>query len=160
MLEWIEEASAEEKEMREILSFQDYFQDLESDPSRELRTSFTYILEMLEFHGKNEDGSYKLFDRDHNESPAVYGQQKVQDTLVHYIKNFKEVYKFFGIKKISFQIKKVSDLVKKSKILLKKRRSKKINIDKLGERTLNLAFFEIKKIINHHENKKTKILGQ
>jgi len=90
MLDWIEEASAEEKEMREILSFQDYFQDLESDPSRELRTSFTYILEMLEFHGKNEDGSYKLFDRDHNESPAVYGQQKVQDTLVHYIKNFKE----------------------------------------------------------------------
>ena len=77
-----------------------------------------------------------------------------------HIKNFKEVYKFFGIKKISFQIKKVSDLVKKSKILLKKRRSKKINIDKLGERTLNLAFFEIKKIINHHENKKTKILGQ
>ena len=77
-----------------------------------------------------------------------------------HIKNFKEVYKFFGIKKISFQIKKVSDLVKKSKILLKKRRSKKINIDKLGERTLNLAFFEIKKIINFHENKKTKILGQ
>ena len=77
-----------------------------------------------------------------------------------HVKNFKEVYRFFKIKKISFKLKKVSDLVKKSKTLLKKRRSKKINIDKLGERTLNLAFFEIKKIINFLENKKTKILGQ
>jgi predicted Ser/Thr protein kinase len=90
MLDWIEKASEEEKEMRDTLSFEDYIQELEKHPDRELRTSFTYLIDMLNFHGKNEDGSYSLFDQDHNESPAVYGQKKVQDTLVHYIKNFKE----------------------------------------------------------------------
>ena len=90
MLDWIEKASEEEKEMLEILSFQDYLDEFEKHKERELRTSYSYIIDMLNHHGKNEDGSYRLFDLDHNESPAVYGQKKVQEALVQNILNFKE----------------------------------------------------------------------
>lgn len=90
MFDWIEKASEEEKEMLEILSFQDYLDEFETHKERELRTSYSYIIDMLNFHGKNEDGSYRLFDMDHNESPAVYGQKKVQEALVQNILNFKE----------------------------------------------------------------------
>ncbi len=90
MLDWIEKASEEEKEMLDVLSFQDYINEFEKSPDRELRTTFTYLLDMLKHHGINEDGSYALFDRDHNESPAVYGQKKVQESLIQSITNFKE----------------------------------------------------------------------
>ncbi len=90
MLDWIEKASEEEKEMLEVLSFQDYLDEFEKHKGRELRTSYSYILDMLNYHGKNEDGSYRVFDIDHNESPAVYGQKKVQKALVQNILNFKE----------------------------------------------------------------------
>lgn len=90
MLDWIEKASEEEKEMLETLSFQDYIEEYEKHPTRELRTSFNYINEMLNHFGKNEDGSFVLFDMDHNDSPAVFGQRKVQESLVQNISNFKE----------------------------------------------------------------------
>ncbi len=90
MLDWIEKASEEEREMLDILSYQDYINEFEKHPDRDLRTTFSYLSDMLDFHGKNEDGSYALFDKDHNESPAVYGQRKVQETLVQGINNFKE----------------------------------------------------------------------
>lgn len=90
MHEWIEQASKEEQEMLDILSHQDYMSELEKHPLRELRTSFQYILDMFEHHGKEEDGSYKIFDTDHNDSPAVFGQRKVQQSLVQNIHNFKE----------------------------------------------------------------------
>lgn len=90
MLDWIEKASELEKELLDVLSFQDYISEFEKNPQRELRTTFTYLLDMLKHHGTNEDGSYALFDQDHNDSPAVYGQKKVQESLIQSITNFKE----------------------------------------------------------------------
>ena len=90
MLNWIEQASEEEKEMLEVLSFQDYIDEYEKHPERELRTSFTYLTDMLNHYGRNKDGSFALFDQDHNDSPAVFGQKKVQESLIQNILNFKE----------------------------------------------------------------------
>ncbi len=90
MLNWIEQASEEGKEMLEVLSFQDYIDEYEKHPERELRTSFTYLTDMLNHYGRNKDGSFALFDQDHNDSPAVFGQKKVQESLIQNILNFKE----------------------------------------------------------------------
>ncbi len=90
MIDWIEKASKEEQEMLELLSFQDYMDHFDKHPSRELRTSFNYLKDMFEHYGTNEDGSYKVFDLEHNDSPAVYGQKKVQKAIYQNLENFKE----------------------------------------------------------------------
>lgn len=90
MLDWMEEASKENQNNNEILSFKDYLDVVKENPKRELRASYQYLLDMIEFFGKNEDQTYKLFDLEHNDSPAVYGQKKVQENLIQNIHNFKE----------------------------------------------------------------------
>tara|TARA_Y100000782_G_scaffold97334_1_gene110005 strand:- start:181565 stop:183790 length:2226 start_codon:yes stop_codon:yes gene_type:complete len=90
MLDWIDKASKEEQEMLELLSFQDYMDHFEKHPKRELRTTFNYLKDMIESFGTNEDGSYKVFDFEHNDASAVYGQKKVQQAIVQNLENFKE----------------------------------------------------------------------
>ena len=90
MIDWIEKASKEEQEMLDLLSYQDYIDQFEKHPKRELRTTFNYLKDMFEHYGVNEDGSYKVFDQEHNDSPAVYGQSKVQKAIVQNLENFKE----------------------------------------------------------------------
>ena len=88
--------------------------------------------------------------------PAIYDLN-----ILHgpHIKNFKEIYSLFEYKNVSYKVTNLLDLVKKSRILLNKKSLKRIDINKIGNKTLNLAFYEVKKIINHYENNKTKILG-
>jgi len=45
---------------------------------------------MLKYYGENSDGSFKLFQLDHPDSPPVYGQTKVQQSLWQNIMNFSE----------------------------------------------------------------------
>jgi serine protein kinase len=90
MPNWIEAASKEQQENLEVLSYHDYFEQFKKHPKIDLRTTFDYIMDMLSHFGENPDGSYKVFDEEHMDSSAVYGQAKVQKRLLQNLKNFKE----------------------------------------------------------------------
>ncbi|PIP95200.1 MAG: hypothetical protein COW00_13695 [Bdellovibrio sp. CG12_big_fil_rev_8_21_14_0_65_39_13] len=90
ILDWIDKASREEEGKKEVLSFQDYMEVLQRNPRREVRPSYQYFLDMIQFFGRGENGEYKLFEMDHTDSPAIYGQQRVQEHLLQNLINFKE----------------------------------------------------------------------
>ncbi len=91
MMNWIEEANKENESQSEIYSFSDYISEVfESHPERECRPTYRYLLDMLEYFGRNEDQSYKIFETDHPDSPPVYGQRKTQNLLVQNLQNFDE----------------------------------------------------------------------
>lgn len=89
-MQWIEKAKNEETSKNQLFSFQDYLERIEQNPSLEIRTTAQYLLEMLNYWGKNKNGGYELFTTEHLDSNAVYGQEKVQKTLVHNLQNFLE----------------------------------------------------------------------
>ena len=70
--------------------------------------------------------------------------------IIHgpYTQNFKDIYNFFNKKKISYKISNFSQLLKVSIKLLKQKKSKKIDLNKIGNKTLNLATIEINQILN------------
>lgn len=91
MMNWIDETNKDHETRSEIHSFQDYMNEVvEKHPARELRPSYHYLKDMLKHFGKNENGSYKLFEMDHPNSPPVYGQKQVQDALMQNLDNFFE----------------------------------------------------------------------
>ena len=90
MMDWVENASKEVESRHEVLSFADYMEQFQETPFRHSRPTYEYILDMLKSYGKNEDGSYKLFQEEHSDSPAVWGQKKVISNLVQNLENFSE----------------------------------------------------------------------
>lgn len=90
MFDWMEEVAREDSSKNEILSFQDYMEILKTDARRELRPTFQYLADMIQHFGKSEDGNYNIFQTEHHDSPAVYGQKKVQESLVQNLRNFQE----------------------------------------------------------------------
>ena len=90
MLDWIELAQEKKETNSEILSFQDYMDIFQKHPYRECRPSYQYLKDMLNYYGKNEDQSFKLFETHHPDSPPVYGQTKTQQALYQNLRNFSE----------------------------------------------------------------------
>ena len=70
--------------------------------------------------------------------------------IIHgpHTQNFKEIYNFFNKKKICYKIDNFDQLIKMSIKLLKQKKSNKIDLNKIGNKTLNLAIIEINKILN------------
>lgn len=89
-MNWLEEVNSEEGKFNQVLSFDDYMKIFEKNPRQELRTTSLYLKDMFMFYGKNADGSFELFRRDHHDSPAVAGQKKVQNKIFQNILNFTE----------------------------------------------------------------------
>ncbi len=89
-IEWIEKAEHDRDAGAEVLAFSDYMERFESDPLKESRPSFQYILDMLNHFGQDDKGNYKLFDIKHSDAPAVHGQQKIVKGLIANLKNFQE----------------------------------------------------------------------
>lgn len=88
---WLDDTQTGSFTDTEILSFPDYMNDVFSkNPSRESRPTYRYLLDMLNSYGRNEDGSFKLFQKEHPDCPAVHGQIKVQQSLLQNIQNFEE----------------------------------------------------------------------
>jgi serine protein kinase len=88
---WMEDAQSDSESPSEIYSYQDYLQNIfEKSPALDCRPTHRYLFDMLEHFGKNEDGTYKLFQIDHPDSPAVYGQKKTQQTIIQNFLNFAE----------------------------------------------------------------------
>ena len=88
--DWISQASQQIDNNSEVLSFADYMQIFEKNAKLECRPTFEYIRDMLNHYGVERDGSFKLFQTQHPDSPAVHGQVKVQQSLYQNLVNFSE----------------------------------------------------------------------
>ena len=81
--------SAYNKEYQsEVLSFSSYFEKFKNDPERELRPTCKYLLDMINFFGKTEEKYFKLFSMNNPDSPAVFGQQAPQQSILDNLINF------------------------------------------------------------------------
>lgn len=90
MFEWPKENPNQETSRHELLSFEEYGKKVEENPVLSCRPTYLYLLDMLKHFGKTEEGDYKLFDIDHLDSPAVFGQHGVQKALIQNLINFEE----------------------------------------------------------------------
>ena len=90
MTYWIEEATNNKEYQSEVLSFSSYFEKFKNDPERELRPTCKYLLDMINFFGKTEEKYFKLFSMNNPDSPAVFGQQAPQQSILENLINFLE----------------------------------------------------------------------
>jgi len=88
--DWVEQASEQTGVSLETLSYSDYMEIFEKNAKQECRPTYEYIRDMLNHYGVNSDGSFKLFQTKHPDSPAVHGQVKVQQALYQNLVNFSE----------------------------------------------------------------------
>ena len=89
-MDWLEEVNTEEERVNQIFSFDEYMDILEEYPKREIRTSSHYLKDMFNHYGKDENGNFKLFKREHPGAPAVAGQFKTQERIYENLINFTE----------------------------------------------------------------------
>lgn len=89
-MEWIQEANKKEEHLNEVLSFDQYMDHFYSYPEKECRPTCQYLIDMFNYFGKNEDGTFKVFTTKHPGSPAVFGQKEVQYRVYQNLKNFQE----------------------------------------------------------------------
>jgi len=89
-MKWMEEVNKEEGHYQGVLTFDDYMQVFEKLPLKELRPTGTYLRDMFDFFGTNENGSFKIFTREHADAPPVHGQIKTQKRIYNFLHNFME----------------------------------------------------------------------
>ena len=89
-MNWMEEVNKEEGRYQTVMSFDEYMKMFEKLPHKELRTSGIYLKEMFDYFGRNEDGSFKLFNREHALAPSVHGHRRVQKRIYNFLQNFVE----------------------------------------------------------------------
>tara|TARA_B100001971_G_C18267904_1_gene595877 strand:+ start:27306 stop:29501 length:2196 start_codon:yes stop_codon:yes gene_type:complete len=88
-MDWLKEVNTEEDKYDQIFSFDEYVQIFEQKPLRELRTTSMYLKDMFDYYGRNEYG-FKLFKKNHPNSPPVAGQFATQDKIYQNLINFNE----------------------------------------------------------------------
>lgn len=89
-MKWIEEVNKEEGRYQNVLAFDDYMNLFEKNPQKELRPTNIYLKDMFEYFGREENGSFKLFTREHPDAPPVHGQIKTQKRIYQFLQNFME----------------------------------------------------------------------
>jgi serine protein kinase len=89
-MKWMEEVNKEEGRYVNILAFDDYMSLFEKNPQKELRPTNIYLRDMFNYFGKNPNGSFKLFSREHADAPPVHGQIKTQTKIYQFFQNFME----------------------------------------------------------------------
>lgn len=89
-MRWIEEANKKQDTRQEILTFEQYMERFERNPKAESRINCTYLKNMLNYFGRNENGSFKLFEKNFPGSPSVFGQTQAQKELYENLINFEE----------------------------------------------------------------------
>ena len=89
-MEWIKKANKEDMYLNEILSFDEYMDVFDKFSERECRPSCRYLIDMLEYFGRDEDGRFKLFYISHPDSSPVFGQKKTQDAFYQNLINFED----------------------------------------------------------------------
>jgi serine protein kinase len=89
-LTWIEEANKETHERNETLSFEEYMDYFENHAAHETRPNCLYLKDMFDYFGKTENNTFKLFLTEFTDSPPVFGQIEVQNSLYQNLLNFSE----------------------------------------------------------------------
>ena len=91
MNEWIEE-STNSDQSHNIFSYEDFTQFVKSSPRKHIRNTSTYILDMMNFFNssKSKDIGADLFENDHHDAPAVYGESGTKREIQIFSKVFKE----------------------------------------------------------------------
>ena len=89
-MKWMEEVNKEEGRYVNLLAFDDYMNLFEKHPQKELRPTNIYLRDMFDYFGQNENGSFKLFTREHSDAPPVHGQVKTQNRIYQFLQNFME----------------------------------------------------------------------
>ncbi len=89
-MDWLGEIDKEESVFNEVFSFDEYMQIVERNPKKAARTCSSYLKDMFEYYGKNEEGGFKLFHTEYTDSTAVYGQYNTQKNIFRNINNFIE----------------------------------------------------------------------
>ena len=79
-----------ENTVSEVMTFDEYLEDLEKNPRKHLRNSSMYIKEVFDYYGRSKDGSFNLFLKEDDEFNKVYGNKKIQHLLYNSIQNFIE----------------------------------------------------------------------
>lgn len=88
-MDWLEEVNQEEK-FQEIFSFEEYMNIFEEYIERELRTTGMYFKDLFDYFGKDENGNFKLFKKEHPGAPPVAGQFRIQQEIYKNLVNFTE----------------------------------------------------------------------
>ena len=89
-MKWIEEVNKEEGRYANILAFDEYMNLFEKHPQKELRPTNIYLRDMFDYFGMEENGGFKLFTKEHADSPPVQGQVKTQEKIYQLLRNFME----------------------------------------------------------------------
>ena len=89
-MQWPISPPTHEKKNHEILAFDQYLQLLQKNPYFHTRPSYQYLIDMLKHGGKTESGQYRIFTKDHYDSPPVFGQGRAQENLFQNLINFRE----------------------------------------------------------------------
>lgn len=87
-MEWLEEVNNQEPRFEEIFSFDEYMNIFHEHPKREIRTSSMYLKDLFDYFGKDEQGHFKLFKKEHPNAPKVAGQFKTQERIYNNLINF------------------------------------------------------------------------
>ncbi len=89
-MEWLEEVNNLEERFEEIFSFDEYMTIFEENPAQELRTSAHYFKDMFLHFGKDDNGHFKMFKKEHHDAPSVAGQFLAQERIYNNLINFTE----------------------------------------------------------------------
>lgn len=90
MIKCFKEWQKEDKKFNQILSFENFIEVVEKNPTQQIRTSAQYIKDMFHYFGQESDGTFSLFLKEHPGSPPVRGQIKTQQQIYNAINNFVE----------------------------------------------------------------------
>lgn len=88
-MKWIEESKLKEEWTRTI-SFEDYMDSVEKNPRSYVRPTNLYFKDLFNYYGTDDDGSFKLFQKDFPGSIPIRGQQKTQKRIYDNLMNFCE----------------------------------------------------------------------
>ena len=91
MNEWIQESTNSDQSLN-TFSYEDFTELVTQNPRKYIRNTSTYILDMLNhFTGSssNQIGA-DLFENDHHDAPAVFGQDHTKKEIYNILKSFQE----------------------------------------------------------------------
>lgn len=74
----------------QIMSFEEFLQDLEKRPKLHLKNSAIYLKEVFDHYGKDKNGYFNIFLEKDDELNNVYGNKKIQRLIYNSINNFIE----------------------------------------------------------------------
>ena len=89
-MEWLEEVNNQEERFEEIFSFNEYMEIFKNNYTQEMRTSALYFKDLFDYFGRDEEGHFKLFKKEHPDAPSVAGQFSTQEKIYKNLINFTE----------------------------------------------------------------------